>query len=149
MTIRKVRDVKTPEIGTSGSAGIDFFVPNDFSDVRVQPGESVNIPSGIRAHIRPGTALVAMNKSGIATKLGLIVGACVIDSDYQGELHLHVINVSNNVVRITPGMKLVQMLPLKIEKTEVVEMPDYVYNSWFDGETATERGEGGFGSTGI
>ena len=64
----KIGDVKTPEYGTPGSAGIDFFVPNDFESVFLEPGESVLIPSGIRARLPLHTALIAFNKSGVATK---------------------------------------------------------------------------------
>jgi dUTPase len=63
----KIRDVKSPEYGTPGSAGIDFFVPNDFESVILEPGEHILIPSGVRARIPLHTALIAFNKSGVAT----------------------------------------------------------------------------------
>lgn len=147
MLIRKIRDVKTPERGTRGSAGIDFFVPKNMQFM-VAPQSSVSIPSGIRVHIPKDIALVAMNKSGIARKRNLVVGACVIDSDYQGELHLHVMNVGRDSILIEEGTKLVQMLMLKINTSDVVEIDKDEYNAWFDGDIETERGDGGFGSTG-
>lgn len=90
MKIVKVRNVKTPTRGTGLSAGLDFYIPDDFEAKQIWPGESINIPSGIKARIPRGCALIMFNKSGIATKYQLQVGACVVDEDYQGEIHLHV-----------------------------------------------------------
>ena len=143
MRISKIRDVKTPTRGTAKSAGLDFYVPNDFEPWWVCRNCGVNIPSGIKANIPEGFALIAFNKSGIAVKNGLQIGACVADEDYQGEIHLHVVNVGNNgPVLIAPGMKLVQfiLLPVNYEAIEVVDENE-LYNE------ASERGEGGFGST--
>ena len=143
MRICKIREVKTPTRGTSQSAGLDLYVPNDFEETVVQPGGSVFIPSGIRADVPEGFALIAFNKSGVALKKNLSVGACVVDEDYQGEIHLHLYNFGNNDVAITPGEKLVQMvlLPVSYDDVEVVE-ESQLFNS------STERGSGGFGSTG-
>lgn len=144
MKISKIRDVKTPVRGTPLSAGLDFFVPNDFPGIHyLLPGDAVNIPSGIKMKVPHGFALVFMNKSGVAVKKGLQVGACVVDEDYQGEVHLHVRNISTDVQSINPGEKLVQALLLPVEYcgVEVVE-EDELY------EEKTQRGEGGFGSTG-
>ena len=146
MKILKVRDVKTPTRGTEKSAGIDFYIPNDFPGTHwLAPGQDINIPSGVHVKVPEGFALIAMNKSGVATKKHLQVGACVIDEDYQGEVHLHVINVGTEVVTISPGEKLVQMLltPVSYAGIEVVGSKEELYS----GEV-TERGEGGFGSTG-
>ena len=79
MKIQKIRDVKTPGRGTSQSAGIDFYVPEDFTTSVLQPGESVLIPSGIKVQVPTGYMLTAFNKSGVATKQGLSIGACVVD----------------------------------------------------------------------
>ena len=70
MKIAKVRDVKTPTRGTTGSAGIDFYIPNDYPDelCTVKPGERFFIPSGIKANVPEEHALIAMNKSGVALK---------------------------------------------------------------------------------
>lgn len=145
MKILKIRDVKTPTRGTSGSAGLDFYVPNDFPGTHyLASSQSVVIPSGIKANIPEGCALVMMNKSGIATKKGLQVGACVVDEDYQGEIHIHVTNVGDQVAEIKPGEKLVQALILNVryDEVEVVPMEDQLFDN------RTERGSGRFGSTG-
>ena len=145
MKISKLRKVKTPTRGTVGSAGIDFYVPDDYpSDVgTISPGNAVFLPSGIAANVPNGHALIAFNKSGVALKKGLMVGACVVDSDYQGEIHLHLVNTSTKPVNIDAGEKLVQFLlvPVNHCEVELVQRHDL-----FDEDT--ERGAGGFGSTG-
>lgn len=144
MKISKIRNVKTPVRGTPLSAGIDFFVPDDFPGIHyLIPGDAVNIPSGIKVKVPHGYALIFMNKSGVAVKKGLQVGACVVDEDYQGEVHLHVRNTSTEVQSIKPGEKLVQalLIPIEYADIEVVDV-DELY------EEKTQRGEGGFGSTG-
>jgi dUTP pyrophosphatase len=137
----KTRDVKTPERGTKESAGLDFFVPNDFQPLELHPGWSVNIPSGIRTIFPKGNALIAFNKSGVAVKKSLQVGACVVDSDYQGEIHLNVVNVGISTQTIMPGDKLVQFIMVPIELPNVEEIKEW-------DQELTERGTGGFGSTG-
>ena len=102
MRLSRIRDVKLPTRGTTGSAGIDFYFPNDYPEslCTVEPGERFFIPSGIKANVPEGQALIAFNKSGVALKQGLSVGACVVDSDYQGEIHLHLINVGLSLIHI-------------------------------------------------
>ena len=146
MKIAKIRNVKTPVRGTDGSAGIDFFVPDDYpADLcTVRPGERFFIPSGIKANVPNNYALIAFNKSGVALKKGLMVGACVVDSDYQGEIHLHLVNTSSNDVTIEPGEKLTQFLLVPVDHSAV----EVVFaNDLFDDKS--ERGAGGFGSTGV
>lgn len=65
MKISKIKDVKTPERGTARSAGIDFFVPNDFEETVLCAGKHIKIDSGIRAEIPTGYMLCAFNKSGV------------------------------------------------------------------------------------
>ena len=145
MKIVKVRDVKTPTRGTEKSAGIDFYIPNDFPGSHwLAPGQDINVPSGIHVQVPEGFALIVMNKSGVATKKHLQVGACVVDEDYQGEVHLHVTNIGMDVQELLPGEKLVQMLlvPVYYAGVEVVGTLSELYPE------ATERGAGGFGSTG-
>lgn len=140
MKIEKIKMVKTPVRGTGASAGIDFFVPKNFG-VMVNPQESALIPTGIKAEVPKGFMLMAANKSGVCTRTGLIVGATIVDEDYQGEIHMHLINTSDSPVEIESGDKLVQfiLVPVSYENVEVV---DRVH------KTVSERGAGGFGSTG-
>lgn len=142
MNIQKLRNVKTPNRGTPESAGLDFFVPEDFETKTLQPGESVLIPSGIRAQVPNGYALIAFNKSGVSVKQGLSVGACVVDEDYEGEIHLHMINTSNKEQTITTGQKLVQFVLIPVCNVDVHELKELPNRN-------TQRGTGGFGSTGL
>lgn len=145
MKILKVRDVKTPVRGTDKSAGIDFFVPNDYPrNTFLQKGQSILIPTGIHVKVPRGFALVGMNKSGVAVKKGLALGACVVDEDYQGEIFMHLYNTTPFVARIEPGEKLIQMLliPVDYQGIEEVESKDALYKE------VTQRGEGALGSTG-
>ena len=163
MKILKVRDVKTPERGTSVAAGIDFFVPNDFEETIVEPRGDILIPSGIIANVPDGFMLMAADKSGIASsaaakmKAGItpkdgspitsiIVGAKIVDEDYTGEIHMHVINVGAYPVTIYPGMKLQQfiLVPVLYDSVELVQTKDELLNG-----KNTERGGGAFGSTGV
>lgn len=143
MKYSKVREVRSPNRGTSDSAGIDFYIPTGY-DQKIMPGESILIPSGIKVDIPNGTMLQVCNKSGIASKKGLLVGAEIVDSDYQGEMHMNLWNVSNKAVVLSAGTKLVQMILIPILLPTLEEVNE---DELFTDET--ERGTGGFGSTGI
>lgn len=142
MKIIKIRDVKTPSRGTSKSAGLDFFTPNDMETITLLSNESVLIPSGIKAQVPEGYALIAFNKSGVAVKKGLMVGACVVDEDYEGEIHIHVVNTSKSLVKIFPGEKLTQFILIQVNYQNVEEVNEFP-------ERHSERKSGGFGSTGV
>lgn len=106
------------------------------------PGNSLMIPSGIQMKIQTGYAMRFDNKSGIAIQ-GLLVGATIVDADYQGEIHLNVWNVSKDNVMIKSGQKLLQGIFFEIPQIQLYEVT---------GELFTEpsaRGEKGFGSTQI
>ena len=102
------------------------------------------IPSGIKANVPRGYALVAFNKSGVAARKKLYVGACIVDEDYQGEIHLNLTNVGESSTEIVSGEKLVQfvLLPVFYDTIEEVEVENLY-------QETSERGEGGFGSTGV
>jgi dUTP pyrophosphatase len=141
----KIREVKSPLRGHPTDAGIDFFIPDDYADTIIEPNTSVLIPSGIKVQFDHGWALVANNKSGIASKKGLLVGAQVIDSSYQGEVHINLHNVSSTPQLIKAGDKIVQFVMYNIGLPEPEEVPliEYLY---FE---SSDRGDGGFGSTGV
>jgi dUTP pyrophosphatase len=142
MKIQKIRSVKTPTRGTSKSAGIDFYTPDDMTPILLGPGEDALIPSGIKVQVPTGYALIAFNKSGIATKNKLTKGAEVVDEDYTGEIHIHVFNTGKTTTLINPGQKLIQfiLIEMNYDNIEVVDSLD---------DIETERGAGGFGSTGL
>ena len=142
MKFSKLREVKSPIRGTKQSAGIDFFIPTEFNDgveFNIAPGENVLIPSAIKVSVPEGYALIAFNKSGIATKRGLYVGAAVVDEDYQGEVHIHVTNVSDKHTKIKAGDKIIQfiLIPVSYAIPEQLEIENLY-------EEKTERGASGF-----
>jgi len=160
MKIQKIRNVKTPNRGTTKSAGIDFFIPKfdkDFIEIlldknpklfinlnektfELSSGERVLIPSGIKVDIPNNYVLIAFNKSGISSKYGLDVLACVIDEDYTGEIHINLVNTSNYTITICEEQKIIQFLLMPIFYCNI-ELVD-------DINKLTNRGEAGFGSTG-
>jgi dUTP pyrophosphatase len=144
MKFLKIRDVKDPSRGTSQSAGIDLYIPNDFKESTILPGQSILIPSGLKINVPENHAFIAFNKSGVATKKGLQVGACVIDEDYQGEVHIHLANIGDIGQVVKPGDKIIQcvLLPVVYESVEIVSNEEDLWEG-----KVTERGEGGFGST--
>lgn len=162
MKFAKIRNVKSPVRGTGKAAGIDFFVPN-FGNNKgfiVIPGTDVLMPSGIKMEIPEGYMLMAADKSGVVTSkwacLGagrtpkaeafesiVILGAKIVDEDYQGEIHIHLVNVGNNAAFIKPGMKIAQfiLVPVSYEELEEVSESELFSRS-------SERGDGALGSTG-
>ena len=159
MKIAKVRNVKTPVRGTEKSAGIDFFVPDSFIETVLPPQRDLLIPSGIKASIPECYMLMAAEKSGVVTSRNaieqagntpkptayntvVILGAKIVDEDYQGEIHIHLVNVGNEYVTIKPGTKIAQfiLVPVSYENVEVVPETE-LFNE------TSERGAGGFGST--
>ena len=161
MKYAKVRDVKSPVRGTGKAAGIDFFVPNLGSKgLVINPGTDLLIPSGIKMEIPEGYMLMAADKSGIVTSkwacLGagrvpktdafesiIIIGAKIVDEDYQGEIHIHVINVGKAKVHIKSGMKIAQFILVPVSYESLEEVPE---SQLF--KRLSERGSGALGSTG-
>lgn len=143
MKISKVRKVKTPIRANNTDAGIDFFVPEDNKPIFIEPGESCLIPSGIKVEVPEGYALIAFNKSGVAVKKELHVGACVVDCGYQGEVHINLTNVGKTQQYLNPGDKVVQFVLLKLGNP-VIELVKE--NNLY--ESKSSRGDGGFGSSG-
>lgn len=114
--------------------------------IYIAPHKDIIIPSGIKSKFPNNLALIANNKSGIATKKKLVFGASVIDASYQGEWHLHLINTSKKVQEIECGQKIIQFIPHLISADEL-EVLDMTEEEFFTEKTS--RGEGWAGSTGI
>lgn len=148
MKMAVVGDVASPARANSGAdAGIDLFVPRDFEEVILKPGESVKIPAGVKCEVPAGYALILFNKSGVAAKRSLIVGACVIDHGYSGIVHINMINVGTENQVIKPNEKIVQAIMVPAIPFETIIVPeDELYR---DIHVAGNRGSGGFGSTGV
>lgn len=164
----KVRDVKSPNRANQHDAGIDFYIPvineqliNDIRDKNpdfnayiitsdqlfLKPGQRILIPSGIKVWIEnKQSALVAANKSGIATKRGLTFTAQVVDADYTGEIHIGLQNNSGRMVALQSNDKIIQFLHTPIIISNPEEVTNDNYNEVINSNTI-DRGENGFGST--
>ena len=169
----KVREVVSPNRANPNDAGLDFYVPTNltsedihskngfdsggydldipFSEhfvrhIALQPGHRILIPSGIKGLLEPpASMLMAANKSGIATKKGLIFTAEIVDSPYTGEIHIGIYNTSHEFQIIEAGTKLVQFIHVPIYLTEPEEVThEEFYN---DAQYWGTRGNNGFGST--
>lgn len=144
MIFTKVGDVKSPVRAHSTDAGIDFFIPNDFEQIVLNPNEDVLIDSKVKVIVPKGYALIFKEKSGVATKKKLTLGASVVDSDYRGVVHFHLFNNGTEVQTLGPGEKIVQGVIVPVSLEEVVEISNEEYD-----RDSTDRGAGGFGSTGV
>lgn len=166
----KVRKVKSIARAHADDAGIDFYIPEDLTveqfaekcgmikdivqtmsdgeyitSIEIKPGQSVLIPSGIHVKVPDGYALIYFNKSGVASKKHLHVGACVVDQNYEGECHLNLTNVGSMPIVVNAGEKIVQgiLLPINYAQTEEINSLEELY-----ADSESTRGSGGFGSTG-
>jgi len=166
----KIRDVKSPEKGTKGSLGYDFFLPtlNEemidllhnlnkcFANVKINkelsksliipPHTDILIPSGIHIKTPLNTGLLLINKSGVALKQKFDILACLIDEDYEGEVHFHLLNTSAKIIEINNNQKIVQgiIIPNYNCSLKEVDNIDNLYKGY-----KSERKGGNFGSTGI
>ena len=118
--------------------------------IRLEPGADIKIPSFVRSLIPEDECLRMSNKSGVALKQKLLVGAEIIDSSYEGIINIHVFNASHDTTSIEFGQKLVQLVPFKIntDEHEVVFDKDVSVEDFYKGHDHS-RGVGGFGSTGL
>ena len=156
----KIRDVKSPERGHPTSSWIDFFIPNDLTDIKMTPSgkwiwrfnnwelmilpwEWALIPSWIKMIIDSWYDLVMKNKSWVAIKKGFIVWAEVIDSEYRWEVHIHIINTSKDVQTVELWQKIIQGILREV----ILDLPKEVSEKQFEMESNTNRGSGWFWST--
>ena len=130
-----------PEYKTPGSAGVDLAA-NIETPIELKPLERCLVPTGLYIELPEGYEAQVRPRSGLAAKHGVTVcnSPGTIDSDYRGEIKVILVNVSNETYLITPGERIAQMVFNKVEQAEFCEV---------DKLHSTERGEGGFGSTGM
>lgn len=130
-----------PRYETPDSAGLDLRACIDQS-LSIAPGETHLIPTGIAMHIGdPHIAAVILPRSGLGHKHGLVLGNLVglIDADYQGPLMISCWNRGQNLYTIAPGERIAQLVFLPIIRTQFEIVNEF---------KGTERGTGGFGSSG-
>lgn len=141
MNFKKLNDLAhTPTRGSAQSAGWDLYAATDY-DIIIQPGQTVKIGTGIAVEIPEGNFGGVYARSGLATKQGLApankVG--VIDSDYRGELIVALHNSSDIEQTVPAGSRIAQLIIQPYTSVSLKEI---------DNLSDTDRGSGGFGSTG-
>ncbi len=145
----KLRDsAKDPVRANPSDAGLDvFYCPSDGrKQIKIQPGQSVVLETGLKFGVPHGFMLEVKNRSSMAAKKQLIVGACVIDPGYNGELMVNLHNVSKQEKVVNYGDKIAQVVMIPIVHFRARKlMTDTLYNSPI---CVSNRGSGGFGSTG-
>lgn len=130
-----------PKYETSLSAGMDLRA-NIEKPVILQPMQRVLVPTGLFIELEPGFEAQIRPRSGLAFKNGITVlnSPGTIDADYRGEVKILLINLSNEDFTINNGERIAQMVIAKHETAEIVEVKEL---------SDTQRGEGGFGHTGV
>lgn len=134
-------DIPMPHYGTEGSAGLDLRACLE-ETITIQPGETKLIPTGMSIYIEDtGLAAMILPRSGLGHKHGIVLGNLVglIDSDYQGELMVSCWNRGDKAFTMAVGERIAQLVIVPVVQAEFDLVESF---------EETDRGEGGFGSTG-
>ena len=138
---KRVRE-HLPAYATPGSAGMDLKACID-APLVLQPGKTEMIPTGLSIYIRdPGLAAVILPRSGLGSKKGIVLGNLVglIDSDYQGQLLIAAWNRGDSPYTLEPFERLAQLVIVPVVQAQFTLVDEFAQG--------TERGTGGYGSTG-
>ncbi len=130
-----------PAYATTGSAGLDLRACISEA-ITINPGETQLIPTGMAIHLaNPAYAAMILPRSGLGHKHGIVLGNLVglIDSDYQGQLFVSCWNRSQEAFVMNPMERMAQLVIVPVVQASFTVVDDF---------NASERGEGGFGSTG-
>ena len=139
--------VKTPSRSNPSDAGLDIFAHlGKIGDHKsVLPSSSILIPTGLKFGVPHGYMLQVMNRSSIAAKRGLVVGAHVVDSGYNGEVFINLHNVGSRSQDIYHGDKIAQLVMIPVVPFRAMENLD---NDLYDDKISiSKRGDGALGST--
>jgi len=135
------KEFPLPEYATSGSAGLDLRACLDEA-ITLEPGQTELLPTGIAIHMQdPGMASVILPRSGLGHKHGIVLGNLVglIDSDYQGQLFVSCWNRGDATFVVEPGERIAQLVFVPVIQAGFEIVDEF---------KSSERGAGGFGSTG-
>lgn len=130
-----------PHYATAGAAGLDLRACIEVP-MKLHPGETHMVPSGIAIHLDdPGLAAIVLPRSGLGHKHGIVLGNLVglIDSDYQGQIFISVWNRGKETYTLNPMDRLAQLVVVPVVQVALNIVDDFAMS---------ERGDGGFGSTG-
>ena len=138
---RLSKDVALPKYETEGSSGLDLAAYTD-KQIKILPGKSEIIPTGLAVAIPKNFEIQIRPRSGLAAKsqISVLNTPGTIDADYRGELKVILINLSDKVFVVEKGSRIAQMVLCPVVKATLKEVTEL---------ENTERGSGGFGSTGI
>ncbi len=137
---------QVPVYKTPHAAGLDIAAcPHDGTPVTIEPGDIQTIPCGFAMALTPGYEAQVRPRSGLASKFGITLPNApgTIDADYRGEVRVPLINLGREPFTVEPGMRIAQMVIAPVAQAEVltVDAAEQLGD--------TERGQGGFGSTGL
>ena len=138
---RLSKEVTLPKYETDGSSGLDLAAFID-KNIEIKPGKSEIIPTGLAVSIPKNFEIQIRPRSGLAAKsqISVLNTPGTIDADYRGELKVILINLSDKIFVVEKGLRIAQMVLCPVVKATLKEVTEL---------ENTERGSGGFGSTGI
>ena len=137
---RLSKEVSLPKYETSGSSGMDLAAYID-SNINIDPGQTAIIPTGLALSIPKGFEVQIRPRSGLAAKqkISVLNTPGTIDADYRGEIKVILINLGPEPFKVEKGLRIAQMIVCPIVQAQLKEVDDL---------SETDRGKGGFGSTG-
>ena len=138
---RLSKNIELPKYETNGSSGMDLSA-NIEKQIKIEPGKTSIIPTGISVSIPKNFEIQIRSRSGLAAKsqISVLNSPGTIDADYRGELKVILINLCNKTFVVEIGTRIAQMVLCPIVKAKFKEV---------DNLDDTDRGVGGFGSTGL
>lgn len=141
-------DAKPPVRANPSDAGLDLFFnpPEPETAIRIQPGESKLFQTGIRVGVPHGYMLEIKNRSSVAAKRGLLVGACVVDAGYDGEIFVNLHNVGKEEQIVTKYDKIAQAVLIPVVHFRALETHSGNLYEWYP-ISISDRGTGALGST--
>ena len=137
---RLSKEVSLPKYETNGSSGMDLAA-NINANINIDPGKTAIIPTGFSLSIPKGFEVQIRPRSGLAAKkkISVLNTPGTIDADYRGEIKVILINLGQETFTVEKGLRIAQMVVCPIVQAKLKEVDDL---------SETERGKGGFGSTG-
>ena len=137
---RLSKEISLPKYETTGSSGMDLAA-NIAGNISIDPGKTAIIPTGLALSVPKGFEVQIRPRSGLAAKkkISVLNTPGTIDSDYRGEIKVILINQGQETFKVEKGLRIAQMVVCPVEQAQIKEVEDL---------SETERGKGGFGSTG-
>ena len=137
---RLSKKISLPKYETAGSSGMDLAA-NIAGNISIDPGKTAIIPTGLALSIPKGFEVQIRPRSGLAAKkkISVLNTPGTIDSDYRGEIKVILINQGQETFKVEKGLRIAQMVVCPVVQAQIKEVEDL---------SETERGKGGFGSTG-